>query len=111
MTFKAACGAAANAINCIKTYSFNLSDMIIGVVDGENQTLTADQWMENLSWISAGKCQTLNTSQVKIGSDLFHPLIIMFNTTVDIYMMVHDPNFFILGPNPQTMPRIMTIQN
>ena len=62
--------------------------MIIGVVDGENQTLKADQWMENLSWISADKCQTLNASQVKIGYDLFHPLTIMFNTTVDTYTMI-----------------------
>ena len=112
--FKGACGSstdAEEALNCIKNQSFNLSDLVISAVDGENQTLKSDHWMENLSWISAGKCQTLNTSQVKIGSDLFHPLIIMFNTTVDTYTMVHDQNFFILGPNPRTMPRIMTIQN
>ena len=31
--------------------------------------------------------------------------------TLELYTIIHDPNFFILGPNPQTMPRIMTIQN
>ena len=25
--------------------------------------------------------------------------------------MIHDPNFFILGPNPETMPRIITMQD
>jgi hypothetical protein len=114
MGFKIMCGSSADAeeaLRCINIKSFNLSDMVISAVDGGNQTLEADHWMENLSWISNGKCQTLNVSQVKIGSDLFHPLIIIFNTTVDTYTMIHDPNFFILGPNPQTMPRIMTIQN
>ena len=112
--FKRACGSSADsekALNCIKNKSFDLSEMVISTVDGDNQVLKADQWMENLGWISAGRCQTLNTSQVHIGSDRFHPLILMFNSSLDVYTMVHDPNFYILGPNPQLMPRILTLQN
>ena len=113
--FKGACGSSSDAeeaLNCIKNKSFSLFDnMVISAVDGENQTLNGDHWLENLGWISNGKCQTLNVSRLKIGSDLFHPLIITFNTSVDTYTMIHDPHFFIMGPNPQSMPRIMTIQN
>ena len=81
-------------------------------MDGNgNSIMSQDYWVENLSWMSAGKCFTLNNSKLHIGADMFHPLVLIFNASIDQYTMIHDPNFFILGPNPETMPRIMTIQN
>ena len=55
MGFMGACGASADAeeaIDCINNKSCKLSDMVSSAVDGENQTLNADHWLENLGWIS-----------------------------------------------------------
>ena len=98
--------------DCINKNSFNISELVETASDGKGENLMSQEyWVENFSLMSAGKCFTLNTSKVYIGSDMNHPLILNFNTTLSQYTIIHDPNFFILGPNPETMPRILTIQN
>ena len=98
------------ALECINRNMYNLSDMVITALDGNKRVVNQEYWNDSISWLGAGRCQTLNASAVHIGTDMDEPMSITFNTSLDTYTMVHDQDFFVLGPNPLTMPRIMTIQ-
>ena len=65
-------------------------------------------WIEDISLMYVGRTQTLAPSSVYIGSDLDHPFQMIFRDNLLFYPHVHDPNFYVLGPNPMTMPKIMT---
>ena len=110
--FETICHAADNAkqaSNCVDKETFNFSEIINETQDANRNYISQPQWQlyKNLF---TGKCFTLNISAAVIGTDIHHPLTIKYAQAANYqYSMVHDPNFFILGPNPETMPRILQI--
>ena len=82
--------------------------MLVNTIDGNSQTLKESDWIEDISLMYVGRTQTLAPPSVYIGSDLDHSLQMTFPDDLQINPHVHDPNFFELGPNPLTMPKIST---
>ena len=66
----------------------------------------------DISSITLGKCFTLNSSVFHIGTDIGQHLTFWYpDTNVTQKTLIHDPDFFLNGPNPRAIPRIMSIQN
>ena len=101
---------AAEALECINKNTFNLSEMVITTEDENQNILNESHWKEDISYFMAGKCQTLKASSVNIGTNMDNPLKVIYDKSQLQYTIIHDPNFFILGSNPETMPRITTQQ-
>ena len=80
-------------------------------IDGNNNIVDESDWVLDISSINYGKCFTLNPSVVDIGTEMTRPLTIIYaERNASQYSFIHDPDFYILGPNPRTMPRIFTMQ-
>ena len=112
--FRTICNSSANAkkaYQCIKNSTFDLSEMVNLAMDENQNIIDNSHWQLEISKIDYGKCFTLNSSVVKIGTDVEHKLTIYFTKNIGHYSLIHDPNFFIPGPNPETMPRIFTIHD
>ena len=100
---------AKQASNCVDKETFNFTEIVLDTLDGNGNNVSQPQWQLNQN-LFVGKCFTLNVSAAVIGTDIHHPLTIQFAETDNYqYSLVHDPNFFIVGPNPETMPRILQI--
>ena len=113
--FETICGSESNAeeaSKCVEKNTFNFSEMIVNVHDTDKNSIDQTNWhlYQNLFF---GKCFVLNSSVAQPGSDWHHPLSIQYPNTKDIlqYTLVHDPNFFILGPNPETIPRLLQVMD
>jgi hypothetical protein len=108
--FQTLCNSSTNAVEaeeCLRNKTFNLSDMVEKVSDGNKSELNETFWREDISFFWDGRCQTLQRSaSIEIGTKLGQRLEIKFNTSLEYFAVVHDPNFFVLGTNPLTMPRI-----
>ena len=86
--------------------------MMVSAVDETGESILNNEfWSDNLSLLNLGKCHTLNSTKFDIGFDTLDSLQVTYNRSVDQFTIIHDPNFFILGPNPETMPRIMITQD
>ena len=94
---------STQAVDCIRNNTFDLSDMLINTIDGNGKKLNESDWIEDISLLYVGRTQTLAPSSVYIGSDLDHPFKMIFQDNLLFYPHVHDPNFFVLGPNPLSM--------
>ena len=66
---------AEEALKCIKDGTFDFSEMVTNTVDGNKNLINETSWHLDLN-THAGKCHTLNTSVVNIGTDMNHPLAI-----------------------------------
>ena len=78
-TFRTICNSSANAkeaYQCIKRSKFDLSEMVNNAMDGNQNIIDKSHWQLDISMIHYGKCFTLNTSAVKIGTDVNHCLTI-----------------------------------
>ena len=74
-TFKTICNSSANAeegYQCITNGTFDLSEMVIFAMDGSQNKIDKSHWQLDISSIDYGKCFTLNSSVVKIGTDMKH---------------------------------------
>ena len=113
--FETVCGSSTNAEEasvCINKGTFNFSEIILQTTEANKLKLNESHWALDLNLIN-GKCFTLNASAANIGTDTKQSLAIEYpeKDRVYQYTIVHDPNFLFIGPNPETMPRILTIQN
>ena len=100
------------AYECIKKNTYDLADMVYNTTDGDNTTVDESHWMMDISSITLGKCFTLNSSMFHIGTDIGQHLTFWYpDTNVTQKTLIHDPDFFLNGPNPRAIPRIMSIQN
>ena len=80
---------AEEALKCINDGTFDFSEMVTITVDGDKNVINETSWDLDLN-SHAGKCQTLNTSVVNIGTDMNHPLTITYpNISVVQYTLVH----------------------
>jgi hypothetical protein len=103
--------SSEQVLKCINEGTFNFSEMVAKTVDSSNIVLNESQWHLDL-YSHGGKCHTLNTSAANIGTNMKHALTISYpEIPLAQYTMVHDPQFFVVVPNPDTMPRIINIQN
>jgi hypothetical protein len=82
--------------------------MIVKAIDKNRTIVDKSAWKEDISRYNAGRCQTLRSS---VELDFYHSLVIMFQPNLTLFTMIHDPNFFILGSNPRTMPHIISTQD
>ena len=100
---------AKEVINCIEKDAYTLGDALaeahinMGMVD----LSTANLWQERLDYFFVGKCFTLKVSKGSIGFSYLRSLQISFNTSLEYYFMMHDPDFFVSTSNPKTIPRIL----
>ena len=78
-TFHTICNSSANAeegYQCITNSTFNLSEMVNFAMDGNQNKIDKSHWQLDISSIDFCKCFTLNSSVVKIGTDMKHWLTI-----------------------------------
>ena len=108
--FQTICNSSSNAeeaYECINKSTFSLSESLLNTVDSNFNVLNESHWSKDITFFFAGKCQTLNSSEVILQTFYDHPFILDFEPNVVRYVWIHDPNFFNLGPNPEMFPRVL----
>ena len=113
--FEELCSEATNAqeaYQCIKKNTFDLPDLLSGAVDGNGEEINESDWKMGIARINRGKCFTLNPASAVMGTKIKHHLKIKYtDDNITQFTLIHDPEFYILGPNPRTMPSVFSIQN
>ena len=112
--FEKLCSEATNAqeaYQCINENTFDLSDILSGAVDGNSEEIKESDWKVGIFRLNRGKCFTLNPASADIGTEIKHHLKIKYtDDNITQYTLIHDPEFYIPGPNPSTMPSVFSIQ-
>jgi hypothetical protein len=76
--------------------------------DSKSDDLMNDSvWEETIGYFFLGKCHTLRLTDGSIGFSLDTALKISFNSSLGYYVMLIDPNFYLMTSNPRTIPRIL----
>jgi hypothetical protein len=93
-------------VQCVNNKTYALSDMVEMAKFGHDRNVTDSKyWNEDLSRVKAGKVFTLNNSY-EVGSSAAKSLHIDFKKGFNYSIYIHDPQFFVITINPQTIPHI-----
>ena len=95
------------APRCIKKKTYDMQEILSkGFLKRENVNLLENisDWKVNLGFFEYSKCFTFNSS-ILMGSSRNQAVKLSFLTNVTL-VFLHDPDFFMLNPNPKTFPRI-----
>ena len=96
---------AAHAIECLENKFYNYSQMINRTI-WNSQNLTMSNWDSFMSSPMHGKCFTTGKG-LKLGKITAATSASMFlNTSIRYNIFIHDPKFFILSANPESVPQI-----
>jgi hypothetical protein len=95
-------------IGCIDLNTYSLGEAIpLTYSNGEYSLIIDSDWNEIVAFLPLGKCyiQRLNAGSVGFSHDT--SLTIFLNSSLEYYVMLMDPDFFLMTSNPRTIPRIM----
>jgi hypothetical protein len=97
------CNGSNEVAQCVNYKTYNLTETINEFQAGRgNQILQSKYWIEELSFFMFGKCHTLKNS-VPLNTNFWS---IDFNKSLNYFVMIHDPNYFMMTANPETVPMI-----
>ena len=88
-------------VKCVEKEGFNLTTTVKEVTKGiKLNTSSPGQWFPEFSFTGAGLCHTLDANMT-FGTNLTtESLRIELNNSLSHFLMIHDPNFFLLNLNP-----------
>ena len=96
----------SDIVQCVNHKTFNISDIVEMATFGIDGNVTNSKyWTEDLSRVISGKAFTLNNSY-EVGSSFGRSLKIEFKKGLKYSIYIHDPQFYVMTINPQTMPHI-----
>ena len=95
---------------CIYNDTFKLTDMVEYASYGDGNTTNIEDsrsfWIEDISVFLLGRSYTLNNSY-EVGSDYEHRLMLTLDNSLHYYIVIHDPNYFLMAVNPKAIPKII----
>ena len=105
-------GLNVSIVDCLKTSTSNVSAILKKVLFGYEKRRTIflgeNNVSETLATSRTGLIFTLNLP-LKIGPDDSETQFFLFLSPTFVYVMLHDPNFFILNDNPYGLPTVITV--
>ena len=97
------CNGSNEVAECVNYKTYNLTETIIDFQAGwGNNILQSKYWMEELSFFLFGKCHSLK-NYVPLTTNIWS---ISFNRSLNYIVMIHDPKYFMMTANPETVPMI-----
>ena len=95
-------------MNCIDDHTFSLIEAIVSARASNMINILNDSaWDASIGYIMFGKCYTLQLTAGSIGFSVESSLELEFNSSLDYFVFIGDPNFFVITSNPRTIPRIL----
>ena len=105
-------GLNVSIVDCLKTSTSNVSAILKKALFGYEKRRTLflgeSNVSESLATSRTGLIFTLNLP-LKIGPDDSETQFFLFLSPTFVYVMLHDPNFFILNDNPYGLPTVITV--
>ena len=105
-------GLNVSIVDCLKTSTSNVSAILKKALFGYEKRRTLflgeNNVSESLATSRTGLIFTLNLP-LKIGPDDSETQFFLFLSPTFVYVMLHDPNFFILNDNPYGLPTVITV--
>ena len=105
-------GLNVSIVDCLKTSTSNVSAILKKTLFGYEKRRTLflgeNNVSESLATSRTGLIFTLNLP-LKIGPDDSETQFFLFLSPTFVYVMLHDPNFFILNDNPYGLPTVITV--
>ena len=98
-------------VKCVEEETYNITTMVKVVTKGlqDNSSLPGP-WYPELSMTGAGLCHTLETNMTLGTNFTTESLRIELNNNLSHYVMIHDPNYFLLNLNPGLPFTVLSVE-
>ena len=91
------------ALECIENETYNLTETVPRAISNDGTDISNSSfWINDISLTYLGKCHTLNNS-VSLGSSYWN---FVLDASLNYFVAIHDPNFFMVTSNPATVPLV-----
>ena len=105
------CEGSSNAeelVACVEKKVYTKEEIFMsqyGVWKAGNK-VGLSQWKGSFWPLFFGKCFSLKAEDGTIGFTLYDGLSISLNSSLEYWVILHDPDYFVMSSNPTTIPRI-----